>query len=68
MSVLKSLTSNRYELWNWKGNRLRKLCKTAPRVKIVIAAKTAEPHPKMPEAIYTTAQRSLTKSAVTILP
>ena len=43
MSVLKSLTSNRYKSWNWKGNRLRKLCKTAPTMNIVIAAKTAEP-------------------------
>ena len=42
-SVLKSLTSNRYKSWNWKGNRLRKLCKTAPTMNIVIAAKTAEP-------------------------
>ena len=40
MSVLKSLTSNRYKSWNWKGNRLRKLCKTVPTMNIVIAAKT----------------------------
>lgn len=26
---------------------------------IVTAAKTAEPHPKIPEAIYTTAQKSI---------
>ena len=57
MSVLKSLTSNRYKSWNWKGNHLPKLCKTAPTMNIVIAAKTAEPHPKIPEAIYTMAQK-----------
>ena len=46
MSVLKFLTSNRYKSWSWKGNRLRKLCKTGPTMNTVIAAKTAEPHPK----------------------
>ena len=58
MSVLKFLT--------WTGtsrgvgkalNRLRKLCKTGPTMNTVIAAKTAEPHPKIPEAIYTMAQK-----------
>ena len=57
MSVLKFLTSNRYKSWSWKGNRLRKLCKTGPTMNTVIAAKTAEPHPKIPEAIYTMAQK-----------
>ena len=57
MSVLKFLTLNRYKSWSWKGNRLRKLCKTGPTMNTVIAAKTAEPHPKIPEAIYTMAQK-----------
>ena len=57
MSVLKFLTSNRYKSWSWKGNRPRKLCKTGPTMNTVIAAKTAEPHPKIPEAIYTMAQK-----------